>query len=129
MDLSAYADQSVQFRFRFGSDAGTGREGWYVDDILGLGFGGPISAPPTELTILVNTTAGTLEFSWVGQAPMYEVFSSFSPDGPFDTPVASTTNPSLSIPIPDGSTCYYQVVSVNGAAVSVPSAVVTPVIR
>ena len=33
VDLSAYANQNVQIRFRFGSDASTTREGWYVDDI------------------------------------------------------------------------------------------------
>ena len=33
VDLSAYANQNVQFRFRFTSDDGTNNEGWYVDDI------------------------------------------------------------------------------------------------
>jgi hypothetical protein len=33
VDLGAYANQTIQIRFRFGSDASTGREGWYVDDI------------------------------------------------------------------------------------------------
>lgn len=33
VDLTPYAGQTVQFRFRVGSDTGTGREGWYLDDI------------------------------------------------------------------------------------------------
>ncbi len=33
VDLTAYAGQTVKFRFRLGSDTGTSREGWYVDDI------------------------------------------------------------------------------------------------
>jgi hypothetical protein len=32
-DLSAYAGQSVRFRFRFSSDSTGTREGWYIDDI------------------------------------------------------------------------------------------------
>src|SRR6185436_13604779 len=31
--LSAYAGQSVKLRWRFGSDAGLTRQGWWVDDI------------------------------------------------------------------------------------------------
>ena len=33
VDLTPYAGQTVKFRFRLGSDTGSGREGWYVDDI------------------------------------------------------------------------------------------------
>ncbi|MCC6476107.1 S8 family serine peptidase, partial [bacterium] len=36
-DLSAYADSSARFRFRFSSDVATTREGWYVDDIRVVG--------------------------------------------------------------------------------------------
>lgn len=39
MDLAAYAGQTIQIRFRFGSDSGTNREGWYVDDIQVRGEG------------------------------------------------------------------------------------------
>lgn len=34
VDVGAYAGQTVQFRFRLGTDAGVGTEGWYVDDYL-----------------------------------------------------------------------------------------------
>jgi len=33
VDLSAYAGQNVQLRFRLGTDSSTGQEGWYVDDV------------------------------------------------------------------------------------------------
>ena len=33
VDLTPYAGQVVKFRFRLGTDTGTGREGWYLDDI------------------------------------------------------------------------------------------------
>lgn len=33
VDLAAYAGQTVQFRYRLGSDASVSREGWYVDDL------------------------------------------------------------------------------------------------
>ncbi|MBL0062969.1 MAG: immune inhibitor A [bacterium] len=36
-DLSAYAGSTVQFRWRFSTDAGTTREGWCVDDIRVVG--------------------------------------------------------------------------------------------
>ena len=34
VDISAYAGQTAQFRFRLGSDSSVGREGWYIDDVL-----------------------------------------------------------------------------------------------
>ncbi len=33
VDLSAYAGQTVRFRFRVGTDTGVGREGWTIDDV------------------------------------------------------------------------------------------------
>ncbi|MEO8137697.1 MAG: hypothetical protein ABI831_27410, partial [Betaproteobacteria bacterium] len=33
VDVSGYAGQSVQFRFRLGTDSSAAKEGWYVDDI------------------------------------------------------------------------------------------------
>ncbi len=32
-DVSAYAGQTAEFRFRLGSDTSVGREGWYIDDV------------------------------------------------------------------------------------------------
>jgi hypothetical protein len=33
VDVTDYAGQSVQFRWRLGSDGSVGKEGWYVDDV------------------------------------------------------------------------------------------------
>ncbi|MEW5988669.1 MAG: choice-of-anchor B family protein, partial [Chloroflexota bacterium] len=33
VDVTAYAGQTVQFRFRLGTDDRFGREGWYIDDV------------------------------------------------------------------------------------------------
>ncbi len=33
VDLDAYAGQTVQFRFRLGTDSSVGHEGWYLDDL------------------------------------------------------------------------------------------------
>jgi subtilisin family serine protease len=44
-DLSAY-DGPAQIRFRFGSDGATGREGWYVDDLVVDGFNILLSGAP-----------------------------------------------------------------------------------
>ncbi len=33
IDLDAYAGQTVQFRFRLGSDSSVSRDGWYIDDV------------------------------------------------------------------------------------------------
>ena len=34
VDVSDYAGQTVQFRFRLGTDTGVGREGWTIDDVV-----------------------------------------------------------------------------------------------
>ncbi len=34
IDISAFAGQSVRFRFRLATDSSVGREGWYIDDVL-----------------------------------------------------------------------------------------------
>ncbi len=85
--LAAYEGQSVQLRFRFGSDAGTVNEGWYVDNIslyapLGI-------TPPQALT--VYRIADDIVLRWANDGnPFYKIYSSDSPDGPFDTLVGST---------------------------------------
>ncbi|PHI19296.1 hypothetical protein CEQ90_13875 [Lewinellaceae bacterium SD302] len=33
VDLSIFANQEIQLRFRFASDVATGAEGWYIDDV------------------------------------------------------------------------------------------------
>lgn len=34
VDINAYAGQTVQFRFRVGTDSSVGREGWTIDDVV-----------------------------------------------------------------------------------------------
>ncbi len=34
VNLSPYAGQTVQFRWRLGTDTGVGMEGWYIDDVV-----------------------------------------------------------------------------------------------
>jgi subtilisin family serine protease len=34
VDLTSYAGESVQFRFRLGTDSSVSREGWYIDDMV-----------------------------------------------------------------------------------------------
>jgi hypothetical protein len=61
-DLSAYANQNVQIRFRFGSDTSVQYEGWYIDDVV-------ITAPdcnPVPLGVLEGTvTDGSLPIAGV----------------------------------------------------------------
>jgi hypothetical protein len=51
-DLSAY-EGSARIRFRFGSDGATGREGWYVDDLVVDGFDIVLSGAPEAPAALV----------------------------------------------------------------------------
>jgi hypothetical protein len=56
VDLSAYAGQTVQVRFRFGSDSSTGREGWYVDDIYVSGQAPAVCHAPVVSCWTGNST-------------------------------------------------------------------------
>lgn len=56
-DLNAYADSSVQVRFRFSSDASVNQEGWYVDDIRF--YGAPaVAVTPDPIDGLVIQSEG-----------------------------------------------------------------------
>ncbi|MBK6766528.1 MAG: carboxypeptidase regulatory-like domain-containing protein [bacterium] len=121
LDLSAYEGSNVQLRFRFGSDTGTNQEGWYVDDVVGIGYGDAVPPAPLNLTIYYNSTTTTLDFAWVGAAPQYQLLSAASSDGPFDTLEGTSSATSLSIPMPVNGTRFYVVVATNGGVLSVPS--------
>ena len=90
VDLLPYAGQDIQLRYRFGSDAGGGNEGWYVDDILITAIGG---VPVTEVIGLVLIVDGTdLKLSWDADANYgYRVYSDVDPMGSFGTFVGETT--------------------------------------
>jgi hypothetical protein len=73
-DLNLLGEQTVLFRFRFGSDNGGGDTGWFIDDITLLGYDGvevvntsPVSLPdaPQLTAAYPNPFNGTtrLEFS------------------------------------------------------------------
>lgn len=95
VDLSAWAGQAALLRFRFGSDAGGGAEGWYVDDIelSGVDAGPQELAPVDDLAIVLGPSyVATLSWSPVAGATAYRVESAEGPGGPW-TAVATVTEP------------------------------------
>lgn len=93
--LAAYAGQSVQLRFRFGSDNGGANEGWYVDDIAVYA--------PVSITVPQNLTAyrivDNIVLQWANDDnPFYRIYSSTSPDGSFETLEGSTTQNVFTVP-------------------------------
>ncbi|MBM3324737.1 MAG: hypothetical protein FJY66_03630, partial [Calditrichaeota bacterium] len=78
MDLQGYAGQSIQFRFRFGSDAGGGNEGWYVDDVSVIALDLPDISVPTGLAIAVE--GDDLHLRWNSDSNYgYRVYSDDTP--------------------------------------------------
>ena len=59
VDLDAYAGQTVNFRWRIGTDSAAGNEGWYIDDIKVQSCEAPESGPTIYLPIVrkVDTTS------------------------------------------------------------------------
>lgn len=85
LDLAAYAAQNVQVRFRFGSDAGTVREGAYIDDVLLFAPGN--SAAPTVVTeVTLNRVGDNLVLDWLSDGNLhYRIYSGPDPDNVFTT--------------------------------------------
>ncbi|MCA9933066.1 MAG: choice-of-anchor J domain-containing protein, partial [Anaerolineales bacterium] len=50
VDVSDYAGQTVQFRFRLGTDSSVGREGWYLDDVKVQSCQGSGGTPVIDVT-------------------------------------------------------------------------------
>lgn len=121
VDLSAYEGSDVQLRFRFGSDAGGNQEGWYIDDVIGSGYGDGALEAPFNLTIGFNALSGNLDFSWAGTAPEFQLLSATSSDGPYSTLEGTTSANTISIPLPGEVSKFYVVVASNGGLLSVPS--------
>jgi hypothetical protein len=102
----------VQLRFRFGSDAGGTNEGWYVDDISVYA--------PASITVPQGLTAyrivDDIVLHWASDGnPFYRIYSSLSPDGPFDTLEGSTTQQVFTVPGGIGaSTKFFVVVGWDG---------------
>ena len=55
-ELSGYSGEA-RFRFRFGSDGGVTREGWYVDEIEFFGFG-DLSGVDEETPLVLHPAVG-----------------------------------------------------------------------
>jgi Zn-dependent metalloprotease len=113
-DLSSYAGQSVQLRFRFGSDAGTGREGWYLDNVLVYA---PATNPPLidpdSLTITFDGVNVILD--WAADAnPGYRIYSSVTVEGPYDTLEGTTTDHFFTLPDRADERRFYRVVGWDG---------------
>jgi hypothetical protein len=117
VDLSAFAGQSIQIRWRFGSDAGTVREGWYVDNvrITAPQVANPDPVVPTGLTIR-KLSNGDIFLSWNADGnSYYRVYSSSNSNGPFDTFVGSSTTTSLTFtPGVSDMKMFYVVVGWDG---------------
>ncbi len=68
VDLSAYADEPIQIRFRFCSDDTIHAEGWYIDDLQIAGEPPPPPPAPLSISDLVISVLGdtvfTVKLTW-----------------------------------------------------------------
>jgi hypothetical protein len=89
VELASFAGQSIQLRYRFGSDNATGYEGWYVDDISITAFGEPV----TEVTGFVILVEGNdLHLFWDTDANYgYRIYDDDDPMGSFTNKIGETT--------------------------------------
>ena len=96
VDLTSYAGQDIQLRYRFGSDQSAGNEGWYVDDVLITSLGTITLEQPQSLTIAVS--GDDLILRWdADQNPAYQIFSDTVSDGEYLTLEGSTTETTFTI--------------------------------
>jgi hypothetical protein len=102
VDLAEWAGQMVRLRFRFGSDAGGGAEGWFIDDLRleGLAVGGELP-PVTDLAVALS--GGQLVLSWtaVPGASAYRVEQAAAL-GEAWLPVAMVEQPGWQVPAAPG---------------------------
>jgi subtilisin family serine protease len=89
VDLASFAGQSIQLRYRFGSDQATGYEGWYVDDVSITAFGEPV----VDVTGLVIIGEGNdLHLYWDSDINYgYRIYDDTDPFGSFTNQVGETT--------------------------------------
>ncbi len=59
VDLDGYAGQTVQFRFRLGTDSSLGGEGWYLDDVVVQSCQPTGPQPAITLDVTVGTDPAT----------------------------------------------------------------------
>ncbi len=75
VDLDAYAGQTVQFRFRLGSDSSVSREGWYLDDVrvqscMAAGYNFTLQGD-TQTSASPSVVTHTLTLSNLGKQDTY----------------------------------------------------------
>jgi hypothetical protein len=99
VNLAAYEGQSIQLRWRFGSDSSSVREGWYLDDVRVLALAPIIAEPvvPTAVTIAIVGTDLVLRWADDGNAH-YRVYSATNISGPYDTLEGTSDTNQLTIP-------------------------------
>ncbi len=74
--------------------------------------------PPTNLTIRYLPGTSQLQFNWTGSgAPLYELWSSPEPEGPFLTLEGTTSGTSLTIAYDGSPKAFYHVIAVSALAV------------
>ncbi len=96
VDLTAFAGQNIQLRFRFGSDQATALEGMYVDDVLITAFGSITLVAPQAFTITVS--GYDLILRWNSDSnPGYKIYSDTESDGTFSTLEGTTADPTFTI--------------------------------
>jgi hypothetical protein len=82
-NLAAYADSTARFRFRFSSDAGGNREGWYVDDIRLVGAPGSTGAPAAVDSLVILSDGDNVQLFWTPsttQGAAYNIYMSTNAD-------------------------------------------------
>lgn len=114
VDLSPYAGDNIQLRWRFGSDQGTAYEGWYIDDVLVFNI--TTMADPQQLTIqLIDDPTPQLMLRWLPDGwPYHQIYSSTDSDGPFDTFEGSTADDYYSISTIGSDPMFFIVVGWDG---------------
>jgi hypothetical protein len=110
-DLGSLTGDSLQIRFRFGSDNSGGREGWYVDDVSLWGVV-PFSVVP--VTDFVITRSGNdIVLTWIGGGSPdgYRVYRSDSPGGSYTQIWQGTNTTYTDTDALDRTTNFYYVTS------------------
>ncbi|MCB9366643.1 MAG: immune inhibitor A [Calditrichaeota bacterium] len=114
-DLSAYEGSNIQLRWRFASDGGATREGWYIDDVSVYGIAA-IPQPVMPIGVTISISGNDVVLRWSADENVaYRVYSSTSSTPPFLTIEGETSNTEFTIT--DGALSpqmFYYVVGWNG---------------
>ena len=106
-DLAAYGDSSVVLRFRFGTDDGVDREGWYLDDLALYG-----AAPPSQILSIEiqHSPPATIIISWEPhpEAALYRIYRSIDPWNGFEL-LTETEQTYCTTPVDGAEARFYRV--------------------